>query len=281
MDNDISGGFTGANYDYGFRIYDSRIAKFLSVDPLTKDYPWYTPYQFAGNKPIYAIDLDGLEEKVVTYYNVQHDGTTTKIGVVRFDNFKGDWEDTRYFNNYFVIDEDGNQTFYGDYGINEFAGQAQYEMANNDVDYEQGYEKMSFKEARIMVKEQPENQEAFNVMKNYFAMVTLPMGLGAIGKGKLLVQSFNYIGIASDADELLGGNNGALSDKIENQNVKYSISSIKLISGGVGTAKNTQRILFEGVDEIPSLVEGVKGNFDLLDNSVKTVNQVKDNKDDL
>lgn len=24
--------------------------------------PWYTPFQFAGNKPIWAIDLDGLEE---------------------------------------------------------------------------------------------------------------------------------------------------------------------------------------------------------------------------
>jgi RHS repeat-associated protein len=54
-------GTTGAVYDYGFRIYDSRIAKFLSVDPLTKDYPWYTPYQFAGNKPIVALDIDGLE----------------------------------------------------------------------------------------------------------------------------------------------------------------------------------------------------------------------------
>jgi hypothetical protein len=32
------------------------------VDPLTKNYPWYTPYQFAGNKPINSIDLDGLEE---------------------------------------------------------------------------------------------------------------------------------------------------------------------------------------------------------------------------
>lgn len=32
------------------------------MDPLTADYPWYTPYQFAGNKPIWAIDLDGLEE---------------------------------------------------------------------------------------------------------------------------------------------------------------------------------------------------------------------------
>jgi len=53
---------TGAIYDYGFRIYDSRIAKFLSVDPLTGSYPWYTPYQFAGNKQIWAIDMDGLEE---------------------------------------------------------------------------------------------------------------------------------------------------------------------------------------------------------------------------
>ena len=49
------------HYDYGFRIYNPAIAKFLSVDPLTKDYPWYTPYQFAGNIPIAAIDLDGLE----------------------------------------------------------------------------------------------------------------------------------------------------------------------------------------------------------------------------
>jgi len=34
----------------------------LSVDPLTRKYPWYTPYQFSGNKPIWAIDIDGLDE---------------------------------------------------------------------------------------------------------------------------------------------------------------------------------------------------------------------------
>jgi RHS repeat-associated protein len=59
-DNDVSG--SGNQYDYGFRIYNPRLGKFLSVDPLTSSYPWYTPYQFAGNKPIWAIDLDGLEE---------------------------------------------------------------------------------------------------------------------------------------------------------------------------------------------------------------------------
>lgn len=37
-------------------------ARFLSVDPLTKDYPELTPYQFASNTPILCIDLDGLEK---------------------------------------------------------------------------------------------------------------------------------------------------------------------------------------------------------------------------
>jgi hypothetical protein len=48
-------------YDYGFRIYNPRIAKFLSVDPITEDYPWLTSYQFASNRPIDGIDRDGLE----------------------------------------------------------------------------------------------------------------------------------------------------------------------------------------------------------------------------
>ena len=60
FDPEIAG--NGNQYDYGFRIYNPRIGRFLSVDPLTASYPWYTPYQFAGNKPIWAIDLDGLEE---------------------------------------------------------------------------------------------------------------------------------------------------------------------------------------------------------------------------
>ena len=50
-----------AKQDYGMRISDPRIGRFLSIDPLTAAYPFYSPYQFAGNMPIWAIDLDGLE----------------------------------------------------------------------------------------------------------------------------------------------------------------------------------------------------------------------------
>jgi RHS repeat-associated protein len=59
-DNEVEG--EGNQQDYGMRIYDPRLGRFLSVDPLSPQYPWYTPYQFAGNKPIWATDRDGLEE---------------------------------------------------------------------------------------------------------------------------------------------------------------------------------------------------------------------------
>lgn len=57
---------TSQDYNYGARIYHARIVRFLSVDPITKKYPWYTPYQFAGNSFIWETDLDGLEESQST-----------------------------------------------------------------------------------------------------------------------------------------------------------------------------------------------------------------------
>lgn len=43
------------------RIYDTRVGRFLSVDPLTKSYAFYSPYHSAGNNPIRNKDLDGGE----------------------------------------------------------------------------------------------------------------------------------------------------------------------------------------------------------------------------
>jgi len=76
-DEEIVG--TGAGtQDYGFRIYNPSLGKFLSVDPLTKKYPHYTPYSFAGNTPIVAIDIDGLEDMWV-HFRENDDGSFTKV----------------------------------------------------------------------------------------------------------------------------------------------------------------------------------------------------------
>ncbi|WP_276482877.1 RHS repeat protein [Paraflavitalea pollutisoli] len=72
-DNEVKGGI-GSQQDYGFRVYDPRIGKFLSVDPLTKSYPELTPYQFASNSPIAGVDLDGLEFSLKTLAKIKKAG---------------------------------------------------------------------------------------------------------------------------------------------------------------------------------------------------------------
>lgn len=56
-DKDIENGAQ----DYGERIYNDRLGKFLSVDPLMESYPMLTPYQFSSDSPIGGVDLDGRE----------------------------------------------------------------------------------------------------------------------------------------------------------------------------------------------------------------------------
>lgn len=58
-DDETKGAYN--SYDYGYRMYDPRACKFLSVDPIKASYPMLSPYQFASLNPIKYIDLDGLE----------------------------------------------------------------------------------------------------------------------------------------------------------------------------------------------------------------------------
>ena len=71
----------GDQYDYGMRGYDPRGVRFWSVDPLKKKYPYYSPYQFAGNNPIKFIDLDGLEPA----NNPTTPGTKEKVAMATVD----------------------------------------------------------------------------------------------------------------------------------------------------------------------------------------------------
>jgi RHS repeat-associated protein len=59
-DDEIKG--EGNSYNYTYRMHDPRIGRFFAIDPLAPQYPWYTPYQFSGNKVIDHVELEGLEE---------------------------------------------------------------------------------------------------------------------------------------------------------------------------------------------------------------------------
>lgn len=78
-----------------FREYDSRLGKWLSIDPETAHFAWSSPYVSMSNNPIYRIDPLGNDD---TEYKevVNDDGTTTKTKVsdlggdeVDFTHIKG------------------------------------------------------------------------------------------------------------------------------------------------------------------------------------------------
>jgi RHS repeat-associated protein len=56
-DNETYG--EGNAYDFGARIYDPRLGRWLAVDPLSAKYPYASPYNFVLNSPLIAIDEDG------------------------------------------------------------------------------------------------------------------------------------------------------------------------------------------------------------------------------
>jgi RHS repeat-associated protein len=94
----------GPALDYGFRIYHPTLGRFLSIYPLSRAFPWLSPYQFAGNSPIIFLDLDGLETLDFRIWaNKEGCGTgCVTVSVLKADDL--------LTVNYSHVDEKGNVT---------------------------------------------------------------------------------------------------------------------------------------------------------------------------
>ena len=60
----------GNTYDFGDRMYDPRLVRWMSIDPEFKKYPEFSGYIFAANNPLYFIDLKGRE--IIIHYINEH-----------------------------------------------------------------------------------------------------------------------------------------------------------------------------------------------------------------
>ena len=92
-DNEISG--EGNSYDFGARILDPRLGRWLSVDPLASKFAWQTPYSSMDGNPIYRIDPTGMSTTPPNEYEINgKTGEKKKISDlggedVDFNHYKG------------------------------------------------------------------------------------------------------------------------------------------------------------------------------------------------
>ena len=76
-DDEIKG--DGNSLDFGARIYDPRLGKWLTVDPLMANYPNLSPFIYCGNAPIAFYDPDGKEVKNAFFYIIKSAEASLKI----------------------------------------------------------------------------------------------------------------------------------------------------------------------------------------------------------
>lgn len=63
MEKDDEAKGSGNHLDFGARCYDSRLGRWLSLEPLASKFPELSPYVFAYNSPISFVDPDGMDPR--------------------------------------------------------------------------------------------------------------------------------------------------------------------------------------------------------------------------
>ncbi len=86
-DNEVKGS-PGSQQDYGSRIYDSRLGRWLSLDPMQTKYPDLSPYNFVNNNPMLYVDPTG-EDYVAYLITIKKDGSVS-VNIIQYWSY---WPD--------------------------------------------------------------------------------------------------------------------------------------------------------------------------------------------
>jgi RHS repeat-associated protein len=67
-------------YQYGFRMHDPSLGRFMGIDPLAEKYMYNSPYAFSENKVINGVELEGLEYFYTSDgYSIGNVGSSTDV----------------------------------------------------------------------------------------------------------------------------------------------------------------------------------------------------------
>ncbi len=97
----------GGRYDYGARLYDGGIGKFLTLDPLTHKLINLSPYSYGVNSPISLMDADGKYPWPVTIRSLIATPSVA-LGSFRGDGRGPSFDGTARVTSKFTVDPTAN-----------------------------------------------------------------------------------------------------------------------------------------------------------------------------
>jgi RHS repeat-associated protein len=101
-DDEIKGG--GNSYDFGARMYDPRIGRFIKLDPLMNHQATWSPYQFAIDNPVLFIDEAGEWPGITTFYMQASMGAGVAYGLYRVEQKGIAWDNVGVTHFFLVTD---------------------------------------------------------------------------------------------------------------------------------------------------------------------------------
>ena len=281
-DNEVLG--DGALHAFEYRMHDTRIGRFWSVDPLAGKFPWNSSYAFAENSPIGFLELEGLEtvrfgSKVVNFtgmskeqvkstlkeYKDYHHGNLSVDEIMSTANDKEFWDVSDINNVYMrcigtrIIKHSGTQV--------------------STETRQRWYQQMIHAEARIDGGYDGANQGT-RTAKDWV------VGLGIVGAitgiseiaatGKVTVDII--VGLVNSIDDAFGiftKGSGSLSQDLTPENAKIVTDAVKTILGVIGTSYSVYDLKNEKTNRAIGVLNTILSSVGTISNTNNTVKDAK------
>jgi RHS repeat-associated protein len=284
-DNEVLG--EGVLHAFEYRMHDTRIGRFWSVDPLAGKFPWNSTYAFAENSPIGFLELEGLEKiqfgnRIVNFtgmnedqveatlkkYKGYHHGKLSVKEIIPTDNDKEFWMVGDITNVYMRSTGTMVRKFTHN-GIFEDIRRTPIQMLYHWEDcIDGGHDGANRGEI---------TKKDWVVALGLIGTLT---GIGALVETGASVEVI--IGLVNSLDDALGmftNGDGSLSQDLTPENAKWATNTIKTTLSAAKTGFDAKKFTKKEYNKLKATLETLYNSFDTYSKAKDTVKDEQKKKE--
>ena len=273
----------GGLHAFEYRMHDTRIGRFWSVDPLAGKFPWNSTYAFAENSPIGYLEFEGLEKvsfggDVVNFtgktkeqvkstlnrYKNYHHGNISVSEIMSTANDKEYWDVSDMKNVYKRSIGTCIEKYSGTQVSKEIRQSLLQKLTVADARLDGGYDCAN--QGTITPKD-------WAVGLGFVGAIT---GIGALVETGVSVEVI--VGLVNSIDDAFGvftNGSGSLAQDLTPEEYKVVANSAKTILSAIKTGYGAKKITDKDYNKIKAMLETLINIGDIYDRTKTNINHEK------